>query len=150
MPHARKLIRDAFKAIVTGLPTTGSRVFVGRTRALEQNHLPTLLVYTLQRAPELVDLASSGKPSTLQRTVVVAVEGRVVSKDPPDDQLDQIALEIEQAVGAGQDLNGLVKEVTLASTDGDVEAPGDRHIGAIRLNFRVVYMTKEAAPHIAI
>ena len=44
--HVRKQIRDAIVTLVTGLTTTGSNVFAGRTYALQDSELPALRVYT--------------------------------------------------------------------------------------------------------
>ena len=46
MAHARKQIRDAAAAAVTGLATTGGNVFVGRATRVPASELPALLVYT--------------------------------------------------------------------------------------------------------
>jgi len=90
--HTRKLIRDAVAALVTGLPTTGNRVLIGRTRSLAAGHLPTLLIYTTE---EQSDRPMEGNPGGLGRDLLLAIEGRTSTATPPDDLLDAIASEVE-------------------------------------------------------
>lgn len=147
MAHVRKQIRDRLVALLTGLPTTGQNVFPGRTRPLGADHPPTLLVYAIE---EPADLQSGGEPPTQGRALTVAIEGRVIGPDVPDDALDAIAAEVETAIGANQLLGGLVKEVTLTATRITTQAPGQSQAGEARLEYRVTYFTNEGAPETAV
>jgi hypothetical protein len=139
MPHTRKLIRDAVAEKVDGLPTTGGRVLIGRTRPLDKNHQPALLIYARE---ETSDRPMDGNPASLGRELTLAIEGRVVTSSPPDDLLDQIAFEVE-GVMRDTELNGLVFDTLLTRTSVDVVADGERHVGAIRLEYRVRYWVPE-------
>ena len=46
MSHVRKQIRDAVVTALTGLSTTGSRVYKSRIYPLETGKLPGLAIYT--------------------------------------------------------------------------------------------------------
>src|SRR5215470_12026067 len=129
--HTRKLIRDAVAALVTGLPTTANRVFIGRTRPLGAGHLPTLLIYTTE---EQSDRPMEGNPGGLGRDLLLAIEGRTSTAMPPDDLLDAIAFEVEGQL-RDTNLDGLVFDTTLLRTTVDVIADGERHTGAIRLEY---------------
>src|SRR5215470_16309804 len=124
--HTRKLIRDAVAALVTGLPTTANRVFIGRTRPLGAGHLPTLLIYTTE---EQSDRPMQGNPGGLGRDLLLAIEGRTSTATPPDDLLDAIAFEVE----------GQLRDTTLLRTTVDVTSDGERHTGAIRLEYHIRY-----------
>lgn len=69
MTHARTEIRDALVTRLTGLPTTGPRVYPGRTRSLAEGHEPTLLIYATseQSARAIEGNPSKQNRATLQR-----------------------------------------------------------------------------------
>lgn len=143
MTHARTQIRTAVKALLQNLPTTADRVFVGRTRALEEAHEPTLLIYTPR---ETSARDAMGRPPILARPVALFIEGRVLAAEPPDDLLDQIALEVETAIAADLTLFGLARNLQMVGTETDIQAPGKNHLGAIRIEYRITYRTAEGAP----
>ena len=147
MAHVRKQIRDAVVAALTGLATTGANVFSGRTHPLEQDHPPTLLVYAVS---ERSSLHAMGSPATLLRDLTIAIEGRVMMAGVPDDTLEAIAAEVEVAMMADVSLNGLSQEVTLLATTINTQSPGQSHAGEVRLDYRVVYRTRENAPQTAV
>lgn len=147
MPHMRTQIREAAKTLFTGLASTGSRVECGRTRPLPPGHGTSLLIYTREES-SLV--ASSGEPPHLDRELELIVEGRVSSREPPDDDLDQVALEVEERAGPNQRFGGLVREFTLVQTTTETIANGDRHEGMLRMRFRVLYSTAEGSPDTAV
>ena len=146
-PHVRRRIRDAAKLALTGLPTTGARVYTGRTRALEQNFQPSLLLYTID---ETSDVDAQGPDAVLTRPLRLAVEIAVSEAAPPDDLLDQIAAEVEPAMVTAAGLLSFVREVTLIRTRQEVASDGTSHIGTLILEYRVVYRTRESQPAAAV
>lgn len=140
--HLRRQIRDAAKAALTGLTTTGSRVYTGRSRPLGRAHQPSLLIYTPQ---ETSRRAVNGHPPILERTVQLMIEGRVSNANEPDDLLDDIAKEVEAAMWTNRALGGLVFNTRLGATDSVTEAEGERQIGGIRLTYEVTFQTPEGA-----
>jgi len=144
--HLRKQIRDAVLMAINGLATTGTRVEVGRTRPLAEDHDPTLLVYT---PSETSKRELMGRPPIIGRPMTLVIEGRVQSTQPPDDVLDTIALEVEPAMAQDTRLGGLVLDVELTSTEINVQAPGTKHIGAIRMSYLVRYQTAQGVPDTA-
>lgn len=150
--HVRTQLRRAVVALLTGLPTTGPRVYRGRRRNLGHDHAPALLVYT---DDETVEITEQGDPPTQGRPVMLMVEGRANSTDSADleDLLDVIAVEIETAVFSGNawSFGGLATHNVLTKTrlrfdDGKGEVLN----GAIRLEFRVTYSTAEGRPTVAV
>lgn len=137
MLHARAMIRAEFVERLTGLETTQDRVYAGRTRPLSAGHAPTLLIYTVEEssAPGTFD----GNAGALSRTLQVMVDGRVSAETPPDDLLDQVALEVEDRLRADRTLGGLAFDLVLHGTITDVKAEGVSHLGVIRLEYRVRY-----------
>lgn len=151
MAHARRQIRDAFAMRLTGLATTGPRVKKARARDLEDDHAPTLFIFTRQEASKPI---STSIPRTLLRTVTVHIEGRVQmqavdgveTSEACEDVLEDIACEVETAVANDPVFGKTVKDSILVATVKDVEATADRHQGGIRLSYEVTYVTKETTP----
>ncbi|KRR16867.1 hypothetical protein [Bradyrhizobium retamae] len=135
MTHARTEIRNAVVARLTGLPTTASRVYHGRTRPLEANHQPTLLIYTVN---EQSGRPIEGNPASLGRTLLLVVEGRVSHASVPDDLLDVIASEVEAKLRNAEDALD-VFDIMLQSTTIEVRADGNRHLGEINLVYVIRY-----------
>ena len=140
--HLRRQIRDAVKTALTGLATTGTRVYVGRSRPLARSHEPSLLIYTPQEASRR---AVNGQPPILDRIVQVIVEGRVSLAGEPDGTLDAIAKEVEAAMWTNRALGGLVFNTRLVATDTSTEADGERQLGGIRLSYEMTFQTPEGA-----
>jgi len=135
MTHARTEIREAIVERLTGLPTTGDRVYHGRTRPLEANHQPTLLVYAVN---EQSGRPMEGNPASLGRQLLFVVEGRVNHNAVPDDLLDVIASEVEERLRDSEDDLG-VFDIMLQSTAIEVSSEGQRHHGEINLIFVIRY-----------
>lgn len=147
MSHARKQIRDAVLAAVTGLAATADRVYPARAHALEDGHPPSLLVYT---GPEQIsgEFSTQSRPSHLLRDLDITVEGRASNTDEAalENALEQIAAEVEAALGtsAGEKpLGGLVLDMQIARIEPEIDGTGDTYKGAIRLEYSVQYRTAE-------
>ena len=130
MPHVRQQIRDQVAALLTGLITTGDRVFKSRMRP--QDQLPCLLVIT---ADEDVETGSSG---SMDRTLSVVVRGFAKGNAGLDDTLDQIALEVETV------LSPTGFELRKIETDFDDEL--EKPVGSITLTFQFLYFTQAGNP----
>jgi hypothetical protein len=149
----RKQLRDAVVAGLTGLPTTGTRVYPGRTRQLKEAHEPTLLVYLRS---ETSNRAVRGAPPVLERVCTLHVEGRVSIADVPDDTLDTISAEVEAAMADMMDftgrppkpLGGLALNLSMTATEMIAEFDGARHIGGVRIEYQVTYRTQEGEPRL--
>jgi hypothetical protein len=148
--HMRKRIRAYLETQLTGLPTTGPRVFVGRTRPLGAEHAPTLLIYM---RTETSARAVMGRPPKQERVATLFLEGRVVTADVPDDVLDSIAVEVEERMGQiisyeppVSVLGGLAQNCELVGTEIIAESDSKNHVGGIRLEYRVTYRVTEGAP----
>jgi hypothetical protein len=142
MPHVRKLIRDAAAVALTGLATTGSRVFENRVHTLQEDQLPALRVYTNNGASRA---QSVGMERVRERGEELMVECCAKAATGFDDQIDAMILEVEQALDANQGIGG-AKSVELRSIQIDMDDEADREIGIARLTFDVLYYTALGAP----
>ena len=148
--HLRKQLRDAFAAAVTGLTTTGSRVYTGRTSALAADASPSLLID--MGAEDIVpEGILAGRQRTTQRTLEILARAAVKQNTGYLDTLDTIALEVEHAIAANQSLGGLSKSVQLAAIDEpDLEGQAEKNIAVMALHFNVTYYATLAAPQTAL
>lgn len=140
MTHARQTIREAFVTALTGLSTTGARVYASRTQPLSRGDLPALLVYAQDENAE----TSSGR--TLDRTVTITVEGVAAANSDLDDTLDDIAEEVEAAIGADPTVGGVVRDAVYQASEIEFDPDGETQGGMIRLAFAVDYRTTESNP----
>lgn len=147
MSHVRTQIRNSIVTLVTGLTTTGARVYASRLYPLQDDNLPGLCVFT--QSEEVDD--EEGKNEQLQHRellVVVAGYDKVISG--LDDQLDTIAAEVETAIFADRFLSGLLMSLDLVATEVELNVEQEKPLGKISITFRARYFTSEGAPETVI
>lgn len=142
MAHVRKQIRDAIAAALTGLATTGDRVYPGRTWPTDDANYPGLLIYAHGGPSQSIAMGDTDADVTLEREEDVTIEGicRTAGAEP-DDTLDQIAAEVEAAMMTDTGLAALIDRRELTQTDLVTSATNERREGSVKLTYRVVYST---------
>lgn len=140
MSHIRKKIRDALVTAVTGLTTTGSRVYRSRVYPLESGKLPGLCVYTKS---EEVTNATLTRPRTQTRQLEASVEAYLMANTNFDDTLDTIAVEIEEAIYSNSALNALVKQINITGFEADYSGDGEKVVGVGNFNVQIIYSARE-------
>ena len=133
MAHARQTIREAAATLLTGLTTTGSRVF--QSRMVPQESLPCLLITTNDE--EITPGTISGMA---ERHLDLAVTGYAKQSSTVDDTLDTIAAEVETAMSTFTYRNEL-KSIAV-----DFDEHLEKPVGMIRLSFLVTYLTATGTP----
>lgn len=147
--HVRRQIRERIATLVTGLTTTGARVYQSRTYALAPaTELPCLLVYTLS---ESILKRVFCSPGEIERTVTIMVEAIATAGADLDDTLDLMCKEVEAALASDPTLSGLVKDLVLVDTEiqlrgGDSPKPA----GAARMRWQGMTATIEGAPDVVV
>ena len=136
MSHVRKQIRDAVATALTGLTTTGTNVFKGRYFSMQTPKLPALLVYATNEDAELSIMGSSRGSD---RVLTLVVEGYAISKTIVEDTLDQIAVEVEEAMASDYTLSGLTRDVRYTGFELDANADPEQTVAVIRLIFDIKY-----------
>lgn len=147
MSHVRKQIRSYFETQLTGLASIGSNIFESRIYPLVQAKLPALIVYTSSEDVEEVSFSSS---VSQERKLTVTVEGYVRALANFDDSLDQIAVEVEEAILDDRTLGGLSKDCQLTGISTQFSGEGEQPVGTIVLSFEVTYRTQSGQPETAI
>jgi hypothetical protein len=145
--HLRQQIREAAAALLTGLTTTGPRVYQSRVYPLAEGQLPALRVWT--RDESIEQAAFGGAARAQVRTLTLVVEACAKAGTDLDDTLDTMAKEVEVAL-AGATFTALAKDCQLADTEIELVGEGEQPLGVARLAFRVLYMTAANAPDAAL
>ena len=142
MSHPRTQLRQAAVAALTGLPTTGPRVFVDREYSLQPAELPCLHVSTAETTDSPDVFADS-----LQRSVDLRV--RLVAKTTAgmSDLLDQMALEVEGALLGGLVVGGqrLFPE-SLTAAEPNLAVNGDQPVGEVLMSLNFLVFSPAQAP----
>ena len=148
MTHVRQQIREVVTAAVTGLSTTGARVFQSRVYPLEEADLPGLLVYS-QSEPAAP--ATINTPRFLDRTYTLIVQAVAAATLALDDELDAICQEVEAALANPlASLLSLARVITLTGTEFDLQGTAEQPVGTATMTFEVAYSTAEGAPDTAL
>lgn len=139
--HARQAIREAAVTALTGLTTTGSRVYDSRIFPLSEASLPCITVYT---ADESIEPQAIG--GLMSRQMDLVVRGYARALTGVEDVLDSIAEDVETALTS---IAG-VKYLVLRTIETELDGEGDMPIAAITLTFTAEYYTDAGAPGTAI
>jgi len=143
--HVRQQIREAAKVALTGLPTTGARVYSSDPYPRVADDGP----YLVLAAPEDVnddDLSDIGRIGGRRLTLIVVGQAEAIAIE---DVLDAIGLEVE-AVLEGCTFGGLVKTTSFARVTKDFEDGAKKRVGEIRLEFVATYRVARGAPDISV
>jgi hypothetical protein len=138
MAHVRQQIRQRIGAVLSsGVTLVGGRVYRSRVYPLDASKLPAITVLTGSETSNLMVMGSK----TLDRTVSIFVDCYVSVKDTFDDDVDAIAVQVEEAIAGDFTVNGLAKTVILQSTEIDFSGEAETPIGVARLTYDVRYVT---------
>lgn len=138
MSHVRQQIRDRIATILTsGVTLVSSRVYKTRVYPLSQAKLPALTVYVGAESSILMTMGVK----TLMRDLEVSIDVYENANASLDDNLDAIAVQIEETIGADFTLNGLAKQSVLTSTSIDFSGETEQPVGIARLTFTIRYIT---------
>jgi len=145
--HVRQQIREYFGTTLTGLTTTGSNVYESRVYTLQENTLPSLVIYTKSETSEPIVI---GTDRVMSRELTVVVEAYCKATSNFDDTIDTISKEVEEAISADRTLGGLAKDTYIESTEIEYTGEGEQPVGYVSLNFLTNYYVQETNPDIAV
>lgn len=140
MSHLRQLIRSNIVTTVTGLATTGSRVYQTRIYPLEQSKLPGLCVYTRSETTEYTTISP---PRRQERTLDVVIEIYASATTNLDNTLDTVSAQIEEALAADLTRGGYAKDTKVIAFEADFDGSGEQPVGVGRLTVQVTYSNRE-------
>ena len=142
--HAHTQIRDAIVAALTGLPSTGSRVFANRLRPLLESELPALRIYADEETSNQLTVHF---PHMQSRDLSVTIEAVAKHSSGLDDVLDQMSNEVEAAFAGGIVVGGVKLDPVYIGMSFDDEQ-SDKPIGVKRMRFAIQYQAMNNAPDI--
>ena len=147
--HVSQQVIDAFATTVTGLATTGARVFKGRIHNLAATDLPALRIY--DDSEEVVNEVITSLPYMQHRIISLTVEALVKENTALDTTLNTIRKEIEVAVSNNSTLSGVCKlHCFLKSADKQRDDSGDVPVGKLIMSWQAIVLTMNNAPDVAI
>jgi hypothetical protein len=134
--HPRQAIREAVVAAITGLNTTGANVSANRLNPYFT--LPSLNVTTLDESVDAGGGSMNGEADQI-RELRLVIEGRAKASDTPDDQLDTMTDEVENAILNSATVKALAYDCTLQSTAFSFDGENANPIGKVEMTFSFLY-----------
>jgi len=116
LAHLRKQIRDNVITALTGLSTTGSRVYASRVYLMSTANLPGLCVYAKSKEVETTTIK---RPRTQVRSLTLSVEGFAVATSGLDNTLDAISLEVEETLVTDPSRSNLAKDTRVETIEAE-------------------------------
>lgn len=143
--HLRQQIREAVATKLSGLTTTGARVYQSRLHPLGDSNLPCLLVNT--DSEEIATLTLQPHP-VMERDLTLAVRCVAKAGSNLDDTLDTMLKEVETALGTVTDptYGGIVKSMVPTGIDIEMDDALEKPVGIATINYRVTYYTADGSP----
>lgn len=147
MTHQRKTIRDNITDTLTNLRTTRSNVFQSRIYPMSDVSLPGILIYN---KTEQTLYQSIGIPRLQERTTLFDIEIYVKETNNFDDKIDQICLEVEEALCVDVTRGGNALDTQILSFESDFNGDGEQPLAVGRLTVEVKYQVRENNPDVGI
>ena len=142
--HLHKQIRAAVVTKLTGLTTSGSRVYANRLAPLPDTTLPSL---TITLDDETADGLTVHQPQAQERTLTLAVSAMAKASAGLDDTLDLMSKEVEIALSGGITIGGVHLDVLYTGMQFDDEQL-DKPVGVKRMTFSIVFTAMNNAPDV--
>lgn len=148
MASRRELILQAVVAALgASSKPTGVAVHRYRTRPLERDALPALVVYPAVREGAVAEtITRLDHDDALERALRVRVEIRAEG-EPPDEALDPLYVWVVKSLRADPTLGGLAQDLEEEAVSFDA-AERDAVYAAAAVDFHVTYYTSEDDPEV--
>lgn len=144
--HVAKQLRDAIVTAVTGLATTGARVFPSRAYPVRDAELPCLLVWT----PDESATNALLYPNTYERVISIRIEALAKATAAMEDTLDQIRKEVETALAAGVTVGSWTVDAEYRGVSSDIRGDLEKPAGSAEMSFEARLFTAAASPDVII
>lgn len=144
--HLHKQVRDALKASLTGLTTTGSNVFANRIHVLGDGNLPALRIYDDNEDVQSLTLR---QPVTHKHRYEIAIDCCAKETGDPDAKNDQISKEVGIALSSGITVGGKHLDLFYLGMQREREA-AEKPVAIKRLRYMVEFHSISNAPDTAI
>lgn len=149
MAHVRTQIRDRVMTILTGLTTTGNRVYQSRVHPMTEITMPGICVY----CPE--EETKEETTNLLTKELSISIDGYVSGSDF-DADIDKIQAEVEEALygdyssSTERFFNGLALDLNYTSSESEYNEDAQIEHGTIKMVYTVLYTITRGEPEIAL
>lgn len=138
MAHVRKQIRDKVATLLaSNVGLVKRRVYTTRVHPLNDSNLPAISVYT---GSETSARLNAGVTDMI-RELSLEIDCYVKETSSFDDDVDAIAVQVEEAMAGNFTLDGLAKFTVLTSTQIQFDGDADQILGIAKLTYSVRYVT---------
>ena len=142
--HLHKQIRDKLETLLTGLTTSGARVYANRLAPMADANLPGLRIFADSDRSEALTLHA---PHMQERPLIIVVECCAKGASNLDDTLDLMSKEVEIAASAGLTFGAVNLPLVYSGMEYD-DAQLDKPVGIKRLTFICTYTAMNNAPDV--
>lgn len=143
--HVRKQLRDAVATRLTGLTTTGSRVYESRSVPVGDANLPGLLIYATQE-----QAADATLIQDIERRIEIRVEGIAKVAANLDDTLDLIAKEVEIALSTALTIGSSTTLLVYQGASITMRDGLDQLVGSVALAYEATVFTVAGSPDVVL
>ena len=138
MAHVRKQIRDRVaEKLKSDVSLVKRCVFTTRVHPLNDTNLPAISVYTGSESSERMNLGVTD----IIRELTLDVDIYVRETSKFDDDVDAIAVQVEESLAGDFTINGLAKFSVLTSTEIQFDGDADQILGIAKLTYSIRYVT---------
>lgn len=142
MTHVRQQIREQVATdLIAAATTRGNRIHRSRIHRFQEDDLPTWAVYTGEEVIE--ETGDLPYPRRQIRQLQLILEGFQRAEPNLENDLDQMAAEVEAIIAADPTISNLAKDCILEQTDIELTTEGSLDLGLVRLTFLCEYHTSE-------
>lgn len=134
----RAEIRQKIVELIAGKTQAEDRVFSNRARRIWPEECPLIVVYSKTETVQEFEKS----PRSLKRELQIAIECIAKADENIDDTLDEIAQEVETALGSDESLGNLCADIILEQTEMNLSGDGETVFGAAILTYQVTYITE--------
>jgi hypothetical protein len=145
--HVADQLQDAVIAALTGLTTTGARVFDEFDLPLARTDLPAL---NIRPVSDKVEAASLPAPRLLVCRLELEVTALVRSNASTRATLNQIRKEVAIALAMPCPAVPMAKTIALSAVDYVLDGSGERPIGQAAMTYELTYYVAENTPDVAL
>jgi len=142
--HLHKQIRGALETALTGLTTSGARVYANRIKVMVAANLPGLRI---SLDSEVAEPLTMHQPQEQDRRLVALVECCAKGTDTLDDTLDLMSKEVEVALASGITVGSATLRPVYAGMDMDLKQE-ELVYGVKSLRFLIDFTAKNNAPDV--
>jgi len=142
--HAHQQIREAVVTSLTGLTSTGTRVYPNRLYPIADGDLPALRVFVDEETSQAQSIHA---PYLQERQLTLVVEGCAKANTALDETLDLISKEVEVALSADIVIGSIRLQAIYSGSQFDDEI-SEKPVAVKRLTYALVFYVKSNAPDV--